>query len=139
MKFFIALLITFLCWFSPVYSLDGVELFGYYEPSVMGTRIQNRSQQLFSNKLRIDLESAITDRITFAANFDYITYHGTTEWNILDFLSADITSQIPDEMQRFYTISFDDRQFLDNAYLKIAFNRFNKPIFRITIFCHKPL
>ena len=102
-----------------------VELFGYFEPTLLNARIQGKAQQLFTNKLRVDLKSDISNHITFAANFDYITYHGKTEWNILDFLSSDITAGIPEFSQIFYTIPFADRHFLDNAYLKIAAKHFD--------------
>lgn len=104
---------------------ERVELFGYFESTMMGAEINSKVNQLFTNKLRVDLKSAISDQVTFAANFDYITYHGTTEWNILDFLSSKVTSQIPTDLHMLYVIPFTDRHFLDNAYLKIAFNNFD--------------
>jgi hypothetical protein len=118
----ISLLVAF---FYLAKAQDDVELFGYFEPTVMGAKVQNKTQQLYTNKLRVDLKSSITDYITFAANFDYITYHGTTEWNILDFLSSEITSTISENMRMLYTINFTERHFLDNAYLKLALKHFD--------------
>ena len=66
---------------------EGVELFGYFESQLMGAVIEDRLQHVYSNKLRVDLKFEPSDRITFAANFDYITYHGKTRWDIVDFLS----------------------------------------------------
>jgi len=100
---------------------EQVELFGYYEPQMMGADVKDQWYHTFSNKLRIDLQSTIADNIHFAANFDYITYHGRTTWNILDFTSDEITNQVPEEVRGFYIIPFADRHFLDNAYAKIAF------------------
>ena len=99
---------------------DRVELFGYFEPTFLAAKTRNTVQQLFTNKLRVDLKAGLSNRVSFAANFDYITYHGKTTWNILDFLSNDLTSGIPEFSQVFYSIPFTDRHFLDNAYLKIA-------------------
>ena len=76
----------------------------------------------------MDLKTTLSKNITFAANFDYITYHGKTEWNVLEFLSPDITSTVPPGMERFYTLSFSNRTFLDNAYFRIAF-----PILDLTV------
>ncbi len=120
MKNIVYIILAVTCFFSGVNAQDRVELFGYFESSVMAAKVNDRMNQLFTNKLRVDLKSTIVDNITFAANFDYITYHGTTKWNIPDFLTDDITSQIPAGLKPLYTIPFTDRNFLDNAYLKIA-------------------
>lgn len=102
-----------------------LEIFGYYESQMMGVFIKNEFKQLYTNKLRVDLKSDLSDKITFAANFDFITYHGKTEWNVLDFLSEKITSSIPESMKDFYVLPFNNRQFLDNASIKIAFKYFD--------------
>lgn len=104
---------------------SGLELFGYFESQIMGAVIEDRLNQVFMNKLRVDLNFDPSDRITFAANFDYITYHGKTEWNILQFLAPNITETIPEDKTGFYVIPFSDRHFLDNAYIKFAFRRFD--------------
>ena len=109
-----------------VNSQDAVEVFGYFESTLMGSRINNNFYQLNTNKLRVDLKSDISEQVSFAANFDYINYNGKTSWNILDFLSKDITSKIPEGMQSFYIIPFHDQNFLDNAYIKIALKDFFK-------------
>ena len=104
---------------------SSLELFGYFESQVMGAVIEDRLNQVFMNKLRVDLKVDPSERITFGANFDYITYHGKTEWNILQFLAPNITGTIPEDMAGFYIIPFSDRHFLDNAYIKFAFRRFD--------------
>lgn len=98
-----------------------VDLFGYYESQIMGAEIKDSFFQLYTNKLRVDLKSDISSTVSFAANFDFITYHGKTNWNILDFLSPAVTESIPEAMKPLYVIPFSDRTFLDNAYLKLAF------------------
>jgi len=110
---------------KPSTAQENVEVFGYFESTLMGSKIDKDFYQLTTNKLRIDLSSDISDQISFAANFDYITYHGKTNWNILDFLSDDITNQIPAGMRSIYTIPFNDRSFLDNAYFKLALEKFD--------------
>lgn len=110
---------------SSLAAQEKLEIFGYYESQVMGTGLQGEFYQLFTNKLRVDLKSDLSDNITFAANFDYIHYLGKTEWNVLDFLSDDVTSTIPEDMQSLYVIAFSNDTFLDNAYIKFSFKAFD--------------
>jgi hypothetical protein len=105
-----------------------VDLFGYYEPQYTGVSIQDRYHQLFTNKLRIDLQSSSFDNVRFAANFDLITYHGNTEWNLLDFLPESICASVPPWATPDFAFAYNDSIFLDNAYLKIRF-----PAFDITV------
>lgn len=102
-----------------------VDLFGYYEFQMTGAKINDEFIQLFSNKLRVDFKSSISENITFAANFNFITYHGETTWNILDFLPKTITSEVPKGLESLYVLPFKDRYYLDNAYLKLAFKHFD--------------
>lgn len=120
--------ILFLLFFltvSPVAAQERVEFFGYFESQIMGTGLKGDFYQLYTNKLRIDLKSDLLDNITFGVNFDYITYHGKTKWDILEFLPNNITSQVPPGMKGFYFLPFSDRVFLDNAYIKIGFKHFD--------------
>ncbi|MCK4931573.1 MAG: hypothetical protein KAT01_05365 [Candidatus Aminicenantes bacterium] len=110
---------------SSLAAQEKLEIFGYYESQAMGTGLQGEFYQLFTNKLRVDLKSDFSDNITFAANFDYIHYLGKTEWNVLDFLSDDVTSTIPEDMQSLYIIAFSNDTFLDNAYMKFSFKPFD--------------
>ncbi len=102
-----------------------IELFGYFEPQVMGTKVGHEFYLLNANKLRLDIKSKISEKVTFAANVNFITYHGKTQWNILDFLSSSITDSIPQEMKALYVLPFSNRIYLDNAFLKIAFKYFD--------------
>ena len=123
-KWFVSLLLLGLI-NSNLFGQNGVELFGYFESTLMGAKIKDEFNQLQTNKLRVDLKANLSEKITFGANFDYITYHGKTKWNILDFLSSDVTASIPEAMKGFYLIPFSERSFLDNAYIKMAFKRFD--------------
>lgn len=102
-----------------------VDLFGYYEPQFMGVYLNSDFIQLLSNKLRVDFKSRFSQNITFAANFNALIYHGKTEWNILDFLPESVTEAVPEEMRMFYVLPFQDRYYLDNAYVKFALKRFD--------------
>jgi hypothetical protein len=116
-----SLLVSILCFLAPLHAQDKVEIFGYFEPQLLGTRLQGSFYQTFTNKLRLDLRSDLSNHITFAGNVNFITYHGKTEWNVLDFLSDDIVSTIPPEMQSFYVLNFEHEIVLDNAWVKLSF------------------
>lgn len=108
-----------------------VEVFGYFEPQVMAAWFDNQPLSLTSNKLRVDLRLDASDQVSFAANFDYITYHGKTRWDVLDFIPDRIKGQIPDYAAAGfnpYVLPFEDRNFLDNAYLKLSFKRLDVTI-----------
>ena len=109
---------------------DMVDIYGYFETQFMGTQLDNKVYQLFSNKLRLDLRSDISEKVTFAANVNFITYHGKKEWYVLDFLPGQVTRSIPDELYPVFKLSFEDEIFLDNAYLKLRFDLFDLTIGR---------
>lgn len=125
MKKGLPLLVIVLLAYGSLSAQEPLEIFGYFESQYMGTDIRGDYYQLFSNKLRLDLKSQLTDNITFAANFDYITYHGKKEWSILDFLIPDIVSKVPEGMESFYVLDFANRTFLDNAYFRLRLKHFD--------------
>lgn len=125
MKKGIICFLSFLCALSFPLTGDTLDIFGYFESQAMGTYIQNEFLMLYSNKLRVDLKSSLSDKVMFAANFDYITYHGQTTWNILDFLPSWIVYEVPFGMEDFYVLPFENRHFLDNAYIKLSFKSFD--------------
>ena len=125
MKKGILAFITLSFFLSSLTAQEKVDIFGYFESQIMGAVTKNDFLQLYSNKLRLDLKSNPSDNITFAANFDYITFHGKTRWNILDFLSSDVTSEVTPGMESFYVLPFSNRTFLDNAYIKLSFKYYD--------------
>ena len=68
MKKILTLLLLFLLISGASIAQDKVEIFGYFESQYMGTSIKTEYYQLFSNKLRLDLQSDLTENISFAAN-----------------------------------------------------------------------
>ncbi len=98
-----------------------VDISGYFEPQYMGLELQGSWMQLQSNKLRVDLNSGLTEHIRFAANVNFITYHGRKDWNILDFLPKRVTAGVPDVLTDAFTYLYRDSLYLDNAYLFIHF------------------
>lgn len=124
LKIGIPLIICLICSNQSItYGQDNVGVFGYFETTQMSTELKNKFYQLNTSKLRVDLEGDISEQLSFAANFDYINYNGKTSWNILDFLSDNINSNVPKEMRALYAIPFNDRNFLDNAYFKLALEK----------------
>ena len=121
MKKRILIVALLLMYFFPLISQDKVELFGYLESQLMGVSLENQFIQLFSNKLRVDLKSKLSEKITFAANFNFKTFHGKKQWNILDFLPDKAVSEVPEGMEPFYVLPFEDEYYLDNAYIKLSF------------------
>jgi len=125
MKKWLAVLVFLSLSLSAHAAQDSIELFGYFESQAMGADIKNEFLLLYSNKLRVDLKSSLSEKVTFAANFDYITFHGKTEWNILDFLRSDVIAEVPAGAESFFVLPFSDRHFLDNAYIKLSFKSFD--------------
>ena len=109
------------CLWVPLSGQDKVDLYGYFEPQYVGASVNGSFIQLQSNKLRLDLESKLSNLVTFGANVNFLTYHGTTNWNIPDYLPEQVTSEITPGLEGSYVLSYDNRIFLDNAYLKMSF------------------
>jgi len=121
-----ALILALALLFVSAYPCAGeTRLSGYFEPQWSGFELKGSFHQMGSNKLRIDLEADISDEVKFGANFDYITYHGETSYNALDYLPERIASLVPKSLRHLYTFSYKDRNFLDNAYLRLSFRRFD--------------
>jgi len=125
MKKGIVLFFAALFTLNSLFAQKGADIFGYFESQASGAQVRDDFWLLYSNKLRVDLKSSLSDKVTFAANFDYITYHGKTVWNILDFLPEQAVAEVPPGMEDFYVLPFSDRHFLDNAYIKLSFKYFD--------------
>lgn len=123
-------------------SAQKLNIFGYFEPQYMGAKIGGEFYNIASNKLRFDLAKTMGANVSFGANFDYITFHGKTEWNLLDYLPATIADQIPAALANAFVFHFGDmvqqvgpmaqprpdRIFLDNAFVKLTFKKLDMTI-----------
>jgi hypothetical protein len=109
-------------WSSPI---DSVELFGYFEPQLTIASLDRQTMQLSSNKLRIDLEAAPSDRLTFGANLNFLTYHGRTWYRLADYVPDKLLEGLSPSALDSYTLTFSDGYSLDNAFLKYAFSKFD--------------
>ncbi len=104
---------------------EKLEVLGYYEPQYLGSSVSSGFYQLFTNKLRLDLRSDLSEKVTFAANLNIITYNGKTKWNVLEFLSPQISENVPQAMKPLYILPFENDIYLDNAFLKLKFKGFD--------------
>ena len=109
----------------PSASAQDLDIFGYFEPQFNLVSWDDDSYQLQSNKLRVDLRSHLDEDVEFGANFDWVVYHGRREWNYWDFIPERVTAQYHPLRRDRYQFSFDDRNFLDNAYLRLCFPSFD--------------
>jgi hypothetical protein len=110
---------------APLAAQAELEIFGYLETQYLGTGVQGDFHQIFSNKLRVDIKKELTQDFSFAANFTYKTFHGKKRWDILRFLPPSLTAGIPEEMRGLYVFPFFDQDYLDNAYISLAFRSFD--------------
>jgi hypothetical protein len=108
----------------PHLNAQEVDIFGYFEPQFTVIYLDESYYQLQSNKLRVDLKSNFSENVEFGANFDWILYHGKRKWNFSDFLPQEITSSTTFYRSR-YRFTYEDRDFLDNAYLRLSFPLFD--------------
>ncbi len=120
---FICLFVIGLLLFSATGAARTLDIFGYYEPQYMAVALDNEYSQLFSNKLRVDLQSNPTDNVTIGANFDYIAYKGRTDWNLLDYFPDKIKIQVGPEYEDSFSYDYTDTVFLDNAFVKFAISK----------------
>jgi hypothetical protein len=102
-----------------------VDIFGYFEPQFTGICLDKNYYHLQSNKLRVDLKSNLGENVEFGANFNWILYYGKRDWNFLDYVPQKVSSSIPLEMREDYQFTYEDRNFLDNAYLRLSFDSFD--------------
>jgi hypothetical protein len=109
----------------PPAAAQDLDIFGYFEPQFNLIHLDDDNYQLQSNKLRVDLKSYPDEDIEFGANFDWIVYHGKRDWNYWDFIPERVTSLYHPLRRYRYQFSFEDRTFLDNAYLRFSFPSFD--------------
>lgn len=95
------------------------DIYGYFEPTASGFLQNDEFSQMFQNKLRVDLFYSPSEKAEFGANFDFITYHGETAVNYLDYIPQSLSQTVPEDERYFYDFQYEDEKFLDNAFLKL--------------------
>jgi hypothetical protein len=101
---------------------EELDIFGYFEPQFVFLYQDGESYQMNSDKLRVDLLSS-SSNVEFGANLVYNLYFGKKSWNILDFFSSDIVTEVPPEMRPYFQITFNDTLYLDNVYVRMSNSR----------------
>lgn len=121
MRFFYIVLVVL--WLPLTAVAETFDIFGYFEPQYYGFATDGMYYQLQTNKLRVDFEGEVSNRVSFGANVNLINYNGMEEYDILDYLPARVTESIPPDQISSYKIAYHDTVFLDNAYMRIGFQR----------------
>ncbi len=116
------LFIAFALSYTSAYAQD-LSLFGYFETQIMGISLKDNFYQMNTQKLRLDLKSSPDKHVKFGANFDFVTYSGKTNWDMLDFLPESIVRIIPEQLKPFYVMPYSNRSFLDNAFVELSFGK----------------
>jgi len=100
---------------------DGILLSGYFENQgfLRYSKSQEKLTLLDYNKLRLDIKTEVSSSLTFNADIVFMTYHGATAFDLLEFLPASIASTVPDYMADNFNIFLEDTYYLNDAYLTI--------------------
>lgn len=115
---------------------QNLDISGYFEnqffPLLLDHKSdrQNITEKLFLqdyNKLRLDLNSEVTENVHFSGDIVLQTYHGVIQLNLLDFIPVKVADQYlnslgfgPADWDIFYAalnMPNEDQYFLDNAHL----------------------
>lgn len=101
---------------------EELDIFGYFEPQYIFLYRDGESYQMNTDKFRLDLQHLVSS-VEFGANIIYTLYYGKRNWNILDFFSDEIRSEVPDAMQYYFNVEFRDTLYLDNVYVRMSNSR----------------
>lgn len=125
MKKFIFLL-CFLVLITPLILVcAGPDIFGYFETQGSLLKTRSNTYNLFTNKLRLDINSKISNNIHFVANVNFVNYNGKKEYKLLDFIPDKIRLTIPEDNYASYTYTFKNRIYLDNAFMRLSMKYFD--------------
>lgn len=111
---------------SGMAAAQDVDIFGYFESQMNARTIQDKGWITQSNKLRLDLQKRLSDRVLFGANANFLIYHGTTEFNSLDLIP--VQKPYPLLADSLFEFAYEDTIYIDNAYMQ-----FNLDMADITI------
>lgn len=107
-----------------------LELSGYYENQFTPQQIGGDLVLQDYDRLRLDLFSAVDDRITFAGDLVWRVYHGATRLNALDFVPQPVVEAhaaalgaTADQLRPQFALSLDAEHFVDNAHVTLYLGR----------------
>jgi hypothetical protein len=104
---------------------QGPDIYGYFEPQYSVMTYDETYYNFQSNKLRLDLQKYVGSNTKLKCDFIHILYTGKTDWNVLDFLPARISSSISPELQPAFQFNYSDSFYLDNVYARYSVTRFS--------------
>ena len=76
----------------PMLTFAQIDIFGYFESEYDNIQFTNTDYNFGYNKLRLDLESRLSDQVVMAGNINFQLYHGKTNWDLIDFIPESISN-----------------------------------------------
>ncbi|MFH1415773.1 MAG: hypothetical protein ABIH89_06780, partial [Elusimicrobiota bacterium] len=73
-----------------------------------------------TNKLRVDLNLTLTDRIEYGMNYNFFIYNGNRDWNLLDFVPDTVSDTVAPADRDLYKFEYENDTLLDNLYMKMS-------------------
>lgn len=97
----------------------GLQWSGYFENQVFFEFMPEGKDLILLdyNKLRLDMAYEVSSSLTFNADIIFRTYHGTTSFNVVDFIPKDYGFEIPPEFEQFLVFNFEDNYYINDAYV----------------------
>lgn len=104
-----------------------IDFFGYYENQgyIRYNKNDDKLLLLDYNKLRLDLKAAISEKVTFNADIIFMTYHGSTSIDYLEYLPSTITGSIPPETAEMLKTELENTYFINDAYVTVYLEGFS--------------
>ncbi len=108
------------------------ELGGYFENQLLVQEYNKNAMTTDYNKLRVDIHNDWNENLSFNADFILKSYHGKTEFNLLDFMPSALTesyaiqmNQEADSLKPAFGFAYQNEYFLDNVYVSFYSKHFN--------------
>jgi hypothetical protein len=125
-QYIITILFLIICSISVNVSAQKLDLSGYMEYQITSMELNQKICLQDYAKLRIDFTSEIGKSVGFSGDIIHRVFHGTTEFNALDFIPervvteySNTTGQTVSALSPLFDFKFSDENFLDNAYITI--------------------
>ena len=99
----------------PMIAIAQVDIYGYYESEYDYMQFHESDYNFGYNKLRLDLESRISDQATITCNVNFHLYYGKTDWDLLVFFPISISM---DTQPLLFLLK--DTLFLDNIWDRVC-------------------
>lgn len=125
-------IVLLFCFYSIHAQDKELELGAYFENQMLVQEYNENAIVSDYNKVRLDIHTDWQENLSFNADLIVQSYHGKTEFNLLDFIPSEVTSlysaqtNLPlDSLMSAFSFSYENDCFLDNAYLSYYSKHFN--------------